>query len=446
MNSSLKTRLLRNLLFSLVVVWAATLVLGYFVTERTLNRELDAQLKQIAQSLVEGAASDITSDLMSETTIERTHDESIVQREGKNFEFQIWRDDKMIRFSGNAPKETLSQSDGYSQNQIGEKKWRVFSTPQGNSKVMVGQDLDIRKDLIHGMILSSLWPMIVAVPFIVLILWLSVNFALRPLSLLASAIGKRSPKELSKIALRDIPQEVAPVIESLNSLFVLVEQALEREREFADNAAHELRTPLAGIKAQTEAGLLSKSENEKNESLQSINSGVDRASKMVTQLLALARLEPENLRSSFSAVNLNSLVKRVISKLTPQALLNNIDMGLEANDSFLIRGDVDSLEVLISNLLDNAIRYSPPSGKIDIFLKLQDSTTVMIVEDQGQGISEEDRERVFNRFVRLGGSQGEGSGIGLAVVKRIADLHHAQIVLEVPSSHKGLKVTVMFSS
>jgi two-component system sensor histidine kinase QseC len=294
------------------------------------------------------------------------------------------------------------------------------------------------------MIFSSLWPMLAALPLIALILWISVTFSLKPLSALASAIRQRSPGQLSEISIGQVPREVEPVVHSLNDLLAVVDQALEREKQFADDAAHELRTPLAGIQAQAEAGLRATTEEERIAALQAIKQGTDRAAKMVTQLLALSRVEPESVQKSFQTVELQALVTQVIAKLTPQALAKKIDMGLTSQNSIVVKGESVALEQMLTNLLDNAIRYSPPASQIDICIEKKEASAIVSIEDQGPGIPLQQRQRVFERFVRLPGNSQEGSGIGLAVVKKIADRHHIQIDLTQSKNLGGLKITLAF--
>ncbi len=437
-SNSLKMHLLKNLMIALTLAWIITLVAGYLRTQETLDRQFDAQLKQIAESLSQQIET-------NQTTFEIIQHAYLTAGE-KGVEFQIWRDDKIVSYSSDAPKQALANVEGYSKNESDQKNWRVFSSNRDNSKVMVGQDLDIRNSIIQGLILSSLWPMLIALPIIGLIIWLSVTIALKPLNTLALTIQRKSPDQLSEISLVGVPQEVAPVVQSLNDLLAVVKLALTREREFADNAAHELRTPLAGIKAQVEAALRSTDENEKKNGLIAANFGVDRAARIVDQLLTLARLEPGDLRKSFAPVNLNAMMTQVIAKLTPQALAKNIDLGLEKNDPISLLGDLSALDLMLTNLVENAIKYSPRSSRIDLSLLKVATRATLLIEDQGPGISAEDHKRVFERFVRLADSNVEGSGIGLSVVKKIADLHGIKIELAAPENHAGLRVSLTFDT
>ncbi len=434
--SSLKVLLIRNLMLLLTFSWLATLGVGYFLAQKTFNQQLDMQLEQVASSL----SKVVTTSL---TTIEIRKNRNSISQENNAIEFQILQNERRIGYSENAPREILSQSEGFSQSEIANKLWRVFSARAGDSRIVVGQDLNVRKSLIQDLILSNLWPMLIALPIIALTLWISVTVALRPLSVLAFAIKKRSPEQLTPIDLHQVPIEITPVVQSLNDLLGVVGKALEREKQFTDNAAHELRTPLAAIKTQAQLALRSTNEQEKNESILAVDQGVDRAAKMVSQLLTLSRLDPENLNLSFSSVNLSVLTAQVIAKLVPQALLKKIDIGLEESEQVTVEADASYLEMLISNLVDNAIRYSPQNGLVDVRIQKTDFTAILIIEDNGPGIPEKDRERVFDRFVRLSGGLADGSGIGLAIVKKIASLHHAKVDLDSPEGHPGLTVRVI---
>jgi two-component system sensor histidine kinase QseC len=293
------------------------------------------------------------------------------------------------------------------------------------------------------MIFSSLWPMAVAWPIIALILWFSVGASLKPLSALADAIRARSPRQLGRIEVAGVPSEVVPVVASLNELLAVVEGALEREKQFTGNAAHELRTPLAGIKAQAEAGLGSRDEREKTEALEAINLGVERASRMVGQLLTLARVDPESAALNRHSLDLSALAAEVVARHFPAARAKRIELAVSGNEvAHMVPGEAQYLELLLSNLLDNAIRYSPEDSAVEVKLSQVAGEVCLEVEDSGPGIPRPDRARVFDRFVRLEGAPGEGSGIGLAIVKRIAELHGARIELCEPPGHPGLLVKV----
>ncbi len=247
-------------MLALSLAWVATLSLGYILSERTLNKQLDAQMVNVAKSIKQN----------SETEFETSLSESFSISDGKHIEYQVWQNNKLIRSSTHAPTEGLAQTEGYSQSSHENRNWRVYSTHESQDQIMVGEDLDVRQALVHDMVLSGLWPMLIAWPLIGLILWISVKIGLRPLAKLNDEIERRSAVELAPIEMGDVPAEVAPMIQSLNRLFVLVSGTVQREQQFADNAAHELRSPLTAIKAFTQVALRSKSEAEKDENLRAV--------------------------------------------------------------------------------------------------------------------------------------------------------------------------------
>jgi two-component system sensor histidine kinase QseC len=439
MFKSLKVRLIILLLLPLSAVWLITLISGYYFTAKTINRELDAELAHVAESLSQVSVTQETTEVTHATvSVGNEHEEKI--------EFQIWHNEKLIGTSPEAPQESLSQNEGFSQNEVDHKNWRVFSAQNPNSRVVVGADMHARSLLIHEMIMSSLWPMIVALPLLAIILWLSVSFGLKSLSELANAIQCRTPEQLNPIEIGPIPSEVAPIVRSLNGLLLLVKKTILREQEFSDNAAHELRTPLAAIKTQAQVALRSNNEQEIKESMSAIDHAVDRATRMVNQLLMLARLEPEVMKISFETVDLTEVVSGVIQKLTGQALAKKIDLGFLNREPTKINGNFDYLEILITNLIDNSIRYTPEGGTINVSTSIQKTVSELILEDSGPGIPENERQRVLNRFVRLSSHKSDGSGIGLAIAKRIIDLHHGKIRFSESKTLHGLCVITTFTN
>jgi two-component system sensor histidine kinase QseC len=452
---SLKMRLLRNLMISLFLVWLVVLGLAYFFSSRSLNDQQDVRLADVASSIFHAAEKEPEGDGDS-TLIVIRNAETLIQRESKNVEFQVLRDDKLVIVSSHAPKESFASNEGYSETRVEDKEWRVFTLHRGASRITVGEDLRLRAELIRATVLSNVWPMLLAFPFIAFVIWVSVLWGLRPLDELARAISERKPDQLNPIDLVDVPSEVFPVIQSLNELFSVVRSAFERERQFTDNAAHELRTPLAAIKTQAQVAMRSSNDIERHESLSSVNRAIDRASKIVMQLLTLARLQPGHDPIALTQVNLHALVVATVAKFVPQALARNIEIGVgPAPDITLVLGDEGYLEILTSNLLDNAIRYAAADTVIEVSVLNRAGRVELEIENAGPGIPEAERTRVFQRFVRLASNrnverredetmQGEGSGIGLAIVHRIAELHFAEVKLRDPDQYTGLVVTVSF--
>jgi len=284
----------------------------------------------------------------------------------------------------------------------------------------------------------------VLIPVFGLMIWYAVGRGLRPLFAMSQAVGKRQPDALAPLSERNLPQELQPLAGSLNALLARLDSALGAQRRFTADAAHELRTPLAALKLQLDVARRANDQPARVAAYDDLNAGVDRASHLVDQLLTLARIEPEALATRAVDCDLAAIAKEAIVARDALAAEKHIDLGLARETSAHVRGDPASLTILLSNLLDNALRYTPEGGKIDVALDSDDGCTVLTVVDTGPGIPAEERERVFDRFFRGADNRELGSGLGLSIVKRIADAHHAAIELSAPEHGSGLIVTVRF--
>jgi two-component system, OmpR family, sensor kinase len=275
-----------------------------------------------------------------------------------------------------------------------------------------------------------------------LLLWIGIGQGLRPLAALAGEVAQRDPDNLAPLAGR-APREVAPVIEQLNRLFARIERSLERERRFTADAAHELRTPVAGIKAQAQVARLAAGEGARNRALDQVVSGADRAARLVEQLLTLARLDSAD-RSQLHECDLRELALQCVAELAPAAL--NKGVSLELADGVSVQAPVIAplVQVLLRNLIDNAIRHSNAGSEVRVRVALQDGAAQLSVTDSGPGIPADQREKVLMRFYRLPEAGEGGSGLGLSIVQRIAEIHGAQLALAEAATGKGLEVHVRF--
>jgi two-component system sensor histidine kinase QseC len=280
------------------------------------------------------------------------------------------------------------------------------------------------------------------VPALSLILYLSIDKGLKPLQRLAAQIDRRSGDNLELITRDYKYTEIITIKSALNQLLHRLEETLSREKRITSDAAHELRTPLAAIRLHTELAKSAKNQAQKNESLDQIIHGVDRTTHLVEQLLTLARLEPELLANDFAKVDLTALIIEECALLSPLAINKDIDISFDEIQIKPINGHEPSLRLLIRNLLTNAIAYTPAMGKISISLSKQKQKTTFIVEDSGPGISEQDRERVMERFYRAENHQTPGCGIGLSIVDRVVQMHKGSLALRKADSGQGLKVIV----
>lgn len=456
MKYSIRRRLLLTLLSITVTVWSITIVTSYHDTRHEIGELFDAQLAQSARTLLSVAGHELEE--LEGSTLEQAHVhfhiEDPLRTNGHVYEhkvaYQLWKqpDNILLLRSFNAPETPLSlQAQGYSNREIGDEAWRVLSLPDEASgfQIQVGQALAIRDeltDLIAGRIGG---PAIIALPLLALLIFIGIGRSLRPLQRLTEAVVHRAPNNLEAIDVKDVPDEIHPLITALNSLFERLGRAFESDRRFTADAAHELRTPLAAMKTQAQVAMRSKDPAERDSAMGKMLEGVDRATRLVEQLLTLARVDPEAGLAQSGQVNLLRLVEEAIADHEPLARAKNITLQLNAAHVLSIAGHRESLCILMRNLLDNAIRYSPEGGEVHITLGEGIESILLCVADSGPGIPKAERERIFGRFIRLAGQETSGSGLGLSIVQRITELHKAQITLD-QSALGGLEICMRFPS
>lgn len=363
--------------------------------------------------------------------------------------FQIWSEDgRLLLNSYPALREPLNTApEGLSEQWIDEEPWRVFSTidTDSDNKIIVAEKYDFR-DLLEGKIArDSIIIMLVAYPFLGLLIWIVVGRGLNSLKTIADEVSHRAPNYLNPVDLRHVPQEIAPVIEELNKLLHRVQDALEREKRFAADAAHELRTPLAALRAHTQVALNADTEEERKNALKKVLEGVDRSAHVVQQLLIMSRMSADESFEKPVPLDLAKQARIVISELISEAVKKNTEIELVADDSLpAINGNPIAISILLRNLIDNAIRYSPEHSIVRVIIDTQEEYVVLAVIDNGPGIPEELYTRIFERFYRIIGTKSSGSGLGLGIVQKIAKLHRAEIKLGKPENSSGFKISIYF--
>jgi two-component system OmpR family sensor kinase len=311
-----------------------------------------------------------------------------------------------------------------------------------NHVIQVAQPYSVRNRIAASVALRTAWPLVAVLPLLGLLIWYTVGRGLSPLERLARDVGSRSPDALEPLPQRDLPQEVQPLVQSLNGLLKRLERALETQRAFVADAAHELRTPLTALRLQAQIAERASDQTERGEAIGNLKQGVERASHLVQQLLTLAREEGAPADDAAVAVRMDELARDVVAGYTPLAQARGVDLGLSRVDAVETSGAVAALRTLLSNLVDNAVRYTPPPGRVDVSVYRDGAQAVLEVSDSGPGIPSEERTRVFDRFYRRAGDGPDGSGLGLAIVKQIVEHHHGEIALQDASDSGGLKVVV----
>jgi two-component system OmpR family sensor kinase len=279
-------------------------------------------------------------------------------------------------------------------------------------------------------------------PFLGLAGWWIVGRGLAPLGRIASAVKERSPTALTPLSRDGLPQEIRPLADSLNDLLARLDHSFSLQRRFAADAAHELRTPLTALNLQVQLAERAQGPEERARAFERLRQGIRRATRLVQQLLTMARLDPDAAAAPSTAVDVGALVASVVEDARPTASEHSIELACQASSSgTTVSGSEDALRILFNNVVDNAVRYTPAGGRVDVRCERDGGALQVVVEDTGPGIPEEERERVFDRFYRGRSAEGSGTGLGLAIVSQVAEMHRGRVALEA-GAQGGLRVVV----
>ncbi len=439
---SIRRRMLFILLSVFSVVWMLATILTVINTRQRIQEAVDNQLIQAANYLFDRVSIAQEND---RDIGEALRDTRRFFGRIESFAYQVWHDTSLLSYTANAPEYRMINGPGHRDGTLNDAPWRFYYRvdAQRGIDVIVGIENDFAGNLGQTILRNRTYPMLLAMPVIGFLIIVGVHQGLRPLRDLASQITARSPVQLSPITAEQVPDEVKGIVTALNGLLERLDEAIEGERRFTANASHELRTPLAAIEVQSQVALKSTDANERTQALQQISESVDRATRLVAQLLTLARLDPESAADLMKDIDLRRVVEDELAALANTALEKDLDISLEASGPALIRGNPDTLSILIRNLLDNAIRYTPLGGTVTVTIDSVDSGVRFVVSDSGPGIPEDERGKVFDRFYRMIGSTSSGAGLGLSIVRRIAELHRSELSLS-KSDNGGLAVTTVF--
>ena len=476
--SSLQGRLLAGVLGAVVLVWGATAAFTWVDVQHELDELLDGHLAQAAALLVVQQASAGDDD--------HRLDAPQLHRYAPRVAFQVWHEGVLTVRSANAPgtpmvaidpktarsgKATREQDDdddehdpahrspaapaafglGFYDAQIAGTAWRVF-VAQGAERdvqVFVGEQAVSRHDILWAVLRGTLWPLALALPLLALLIWWAVRQGTAPLRALGQALAARDAQALGPVTLPDVPAEMAPMLDALNQLFGRITTMVAAERRFTADAAHELRTPIAAIRAQAQVALAERDEAERSHALRATLAGCDRATHLVEQLLMLSRLEAGDTAANgasnappTSPVDLGALAQRVAAELAPRAVERRQTLGLDAAPGCTVAGHPALLAVLLRNLIDNALRYSPDGAEVRLAVAITGGQVRLQVDDSGPGLADADRQRLGERFFRVLGSGQEGSGLGWSIVRRIAAAQGAVVEVARSAALGGLAVVV----
>lgn len=332
---------------------------------------------------------------------------------------------------------------GFSTIKTNTGQWRTFALPSRGYVIQVAQPLAVRQRRAVDLGLRTLAPFALMLPVLGAAIWLIVGVQLKPLDRVADSVRQRQPDALEPLPESGLPDEIRPLVVALNELLARLRAALEAQQAFVADAAHELRTPLTALALQLQLAEQAEDPAERATALSELRRGIDRAARLVEQMLTLARQEAA-AHSVAQSVALDEIAREVVSDLAPLADARGQDFGLAEAEPVRVQGDAHALRTLLRNLADNAIRYTPEGGRVDVSVGLAGGTPYLRVTDSGPGIPAEDRERVFDRFYRRSGNSAPGTGLGLAIVRTIVKTHRADIQLADNPAGQGLEVTVRF--
>jgi two-component system sensor histidine kinase QseC len=438
--NSLQGRLLALLLGAMLIVMGVATALVWSGARREVDELLDSHLSHAAGLLVAREAGEIEDDKDGPLEAPAPH------RYAPSVAFQVWHEGRLALHSANAPAAPMSsQIDGFETRTIAGVRWRIFGArgAEEDIQVWVGEQIDARSAIVFAVLGGLLWPLAFALPLLGIVTWVAVRAGLAPMRRLSATLAERTPLAEQPVTLVAAPQEMLPLLAALNGLLSRIAALIDAERRFTADAAHELRTPIAAIRAQAQAALGAVDEGERRRTLNSTLAGCDRAAHLVEQLLTLARLEAASLRRN-GAIDLAVQARETIALAAGNALLRDQDIELDAQQPCRLDADPALVGVLIRNLVDNAVRYSPRGARIRIVVERRSDEAWLRVEDSGPGLAAEDLARLGERFFRVLGNDQSGSGLGWSIVRRIARAQGARVSAERSTALGGLAVTVVW--
>lgn len=462
---SIRFRLITSVIALALVAILIALGSSYLAAQHEIREVYDARLSQTAKQLLltiptkqaqlrqqQALFDQWTQQLVSH--IQRTDDFGPSQL-GHPYELkeliQYYRDDKLVWNTHDSfgPVNHLITHPGYGYFTESGQRWRYFEYLAPKTKgvpqemIIVAESEAVRDDIMGKLAMSSVFPLAILVPMLAVMMIILINRQLRPLVQLRREISRLDIHQLTPVRVGDLTLELAPLVETLNRLLAQLDQAWQRERRFTRTAAHELKTPLAILRINAENALQSKSETELREDLKRILAGIERSDRLIHQLLVLARVESlQPFEQAFKSIELYPLLQNVIAELVPLALKHDQEIGLEGNEHLSLMGDSLLLEILFSNLVDNAIRYSGNGSHINITAHLIDNTIRVEISDDGSEISDEARARLFEHFYRANPEKGDGAGLGMSICHDIVVFHSGMLELLPYDGQNRFRVTL----
>ena len=454
------TSIRRQLLFWLTAALSLGALLialaTYLFSLEEMNEVFDEQLRQVALTVLAHYQGGVPATRPATITLSRGTDEDLA---GLDFVTQVWTlgGERVFMSRPDLPLP-ISRTEGFELVSTPKGRWRVYTDRSAGYFTQAAQAVEVRQQLAAEVALKILIPSLAAVPLLTLLLLFALRRGLRPLTQTALEVGQRSAASLTPIELAPLPQEIKPLVASINLLMDKLERAMTGQRRFTADAAHELRTPLTALRLQLQLLATAHDEATRQEALDDSQRGLARATHLVEQLLQLSRLDPDAEPMQRSRIDLAALAKTVVADFSARADALGIDLGadVEAASGASVLGDGEQLRILLNNLVDNALRHTPGAGRVDVRVRSgpRSNETTLEVADSGSGVAPAERKRIFRRFYRGSGARADdegaptGAGLGLAIVAAVARRHEARIELSRglgrSDGGEGLAVRVSF--
>ena len=427
MNSLRRTALIWMTVL-LAIAGIAAFSLTYELARREANGFLDAQLRQIALN-----AGDGLPDAAAPSVKHDAEDDFVIN---------VWNANGSPQ-----PRATYAivlprqNKQGFATLTTSGEDWRVYQASDGHRTVQVAQRMAVRQEMAQTAALQAGVPILVVIPLAWLVIGWSLGHLLGRVTKLARMVGERGAENRAHIPLEGVPTEIRPLVNAMNALTDRLQLALEQQKRFVADAAHELRTPLAALHLQID-NLRARARGSEAGLVDELGGGIRRASELVEQLLRLARSDESAPHAPAQMLDLTELVTQCVADFVPIAAARNVDLGMDATDAAVLSGHRADLRVMFGNLIDNAIRYTPEGGAVDVSVRRGLGAATVEVLDTGCGVAEADIPRLFDRFFRSAANEAEGSGLGLAIAASIARQHGLEVKIENRKETKGLRVSV----
>lgn len=440
---SISLRLMLMLLLSTLLLWGTILYFTWWRTSGEINNVYNAELALVAQLLAVATEHESAEFDLDDYQAD-------LSASGFTFPllFQVWSHENRLMVRGpEAPDYPLSSSiiNGYTDSVINGEGWRVYTLNliEQNYRVQVARSHMTSRQLVRAFVLDVIKPLLIALPLSG-ILWFVVRQGLEPLREVTRLIAERDYNHLNPVQPSHVPEEIAGMVGELNGLLARLRKAIDRNSRFTADVAHELRTPIAGMLVQLQSSTSGSGDEEVIRGFEQVEKGLNRLNHVINQLLVLASIEPDRIRHGFALLDLEALAQEVLAEISPQALNKEIEMSLECSGSVSMNGNRELIGILLSNLVSNAIKFTPDNSRVAIRINAREGGVELSVEDDGVGIPDDKKKWVFERLNRLPGETEAGAGLGLSIAREICELHQGSIELRDPEQGTGLIVKLFF--